>query len=71
LAEVAKDWLAGEGYDKVFGARPLRRAVQRHLENPLSKLILASRFVEGASVKVTADDSGLRFIQEDDERQVS
>ncbi|MCL0029241.1 AAA family ATPase, partial [Dehalococcoidia bacterium] len=71
LAEVAKDWLAGEGYDKVFGARPLRRAVQRHLENPLSKLILANQFVEGTSVKVTADDSGLSFIQEDDERQVS
>ncbi|HKI82848.1 MAG TPA: AAA family ATPase, partial [Candidatus Krumholzibacteria bacterium] len=37
LSEGAKDWLARRGFDKVYGARPLRRAVQRHLENPLAK----------------------------------
>ena len=61
LTEAAKDWLAGEGYDKVFGARPLRRAVQRHLENPLSKLILAHEFVEGSHVIADADEGGLSF----------
>jgi ATP-dependent Clp protease ATP-binding subunit ClpC len=61
LTEAARDWLTGEGYDRVFGARPLRRAVQRHLENPLSKLILASDFVEGSHFIVDADESGLSF----------
>ena len=61
LTEAARDWLTGEGYDKVFGARPLRRAVQRHLENPLSKLIIGQEFVEGSHVIADAGESGLSF----------
>src|SRR3972149_5927573 len=41
LTEAAKDWLCKEGFDPTFGARPLRRAIQRHIENPLSKRILS------------------------------
>jgi len=53
-------WLAKEGFDPVYGARPLRRAVQRHLENNLSKKLLAGELQEGDHVVVDADDdSGL------------
>ena len=59
LTPAASKWLAKAGYDPVYGARPLRRAVQRHLENPLSKGILADEFCPGDHVVVDADDSGL------------
>ena len=59
LTPAASKWLAKEGYDPVYGARPLRRAVQRYLENPLSKGILADEFCPGDHVVVDADDSGL------------
>ena len=61
LTDDAKKWLAKEGYDPVFGARPLRRAVQRHIENPLSRQILAGEFAAGDHVVVDADESGLTF----------
>ena len=49
--------VAREGYDPVYGARPLRRAIQRHLENPLARRILAGEITPGETVKVdvTAD----------------
>ncbi len=53
LTDAAREWLAREGYDRTFGARPLRRAVQRHVENPLSRKILAREFTEGD--RITAD----------------
>ena len=59
LTPAASNWLAEEGFDPVFGARPLRRAVQRHLENPLSKGILADEFRPGDHVVVDAGESGL------------
>ncbi len=60
LTAAAGLWLAKEGFDPDFGARPLRRAVQRHLENQLSKKILSGEFQEGDHVVVDADDdSGL------------
>ena len=59
LTPAAKHWLAKEGYDPVYGARPLRRAVQRHLENPLSKGILAGEFTPEDHVVVDAGESGL------------
>ncbi|MBI4298166.1 MAG: AAA family ATPase [Chloroflexi bacterium] len=61
LTEGARDWLAKEGFDPVFGARPLRRAVQRYLENALSKRILAGEVQEGEHVAVDADQDGLTF----------
>ena len=59
LTGDASEWLAQEGFDPEFGARPLRRAIQRHLENPLSKGLLAGEFQEGDHVEVDAGDAGL------------
>ncbi len=59
LTPEASRWLAQEGFDPVYGARPLRRAVQRHLENALSKGILGGEYQAGDHVVVDAGDSGL------------
>ena len=61
LTEAAREWLAREGFDPVYGARPLRRAIQRHLENPLSRRILTGEFSEGDEVVVSVDSEGLAF----------
>ena len=59
LDDVAKDWLASEGYDPVFGARPLKRVIQRSLQDPLSEMILAGEVKDGARVVVSAGADGL------------
>jgi ATP-dependent Clp protease ATP-binding subunit ClpB len=57
-----KDWLAKLGYDVTFGARPLKRTIQRHLINPLSQEILMGNFGDGDTIKVTlSEDGGLTF----------
>jgi ATP-dependent Clp protease ATP-binding subunit ClpA len=61
MSDDAKDWLAREGYDPLYGARPLRRAVQRYVENPLSNRILAGEFKEGDLVQVEATPEGLTY----------
>ena len=61
LTPDARQWLGKEGFDPSFGARPLRRAVQRHLENPLSKAILAGEFRAGDHVVVDIGSQGLTF----------
>jgi len=61
LTEGAKSWLAEEGFDPVFGARPLRRTIQREVENPLSKKILLGEFQEGDTVEVDSSPEGLVF----------
>ena len=61
LTAGAREWLANEGYDPTFGARPLRRAVQKHLETPLSKAILAGEFEPGDKVLVDSGPEGLTF----------
>ena len=62
LSDGAADWLANAGYDPVYGARPLKRAVQRELETPIAKAILAGRYGEGQaiSVELEADQLALR-----------
>jgi ATP-dependent Clp protease ATP-binding subunit ClpC len=60
LAEKARKWLAKTGYDPAFGARPLRRALQKYVESPLSVELLSGKIPSGSSVNVTtssADDS--------------
>src|SRR5580698_11378620 len=58
---AAKKLLAREGYDPQFGARPLKRAVQEHLLNPLSLRLLEGEFKPGDKIKVTAKDDQLVF----------
>jgi ATP-dependent Clp protease ATP-binding subunit ClpC len=62
LTEKAKSWLAKEGYDPVFGARPLRRVIERNVENPLSSKVLRGELKEGDTVKVDLDkENNLTF----------
>ena len=59
--EEAKAWLVQKGYDPVFGARPLRRAVQKYVENPVSTKILQGEFKEGDTVAVSVQEDNLSF----------
>lgn len=59
LDEAAKTWLGDEGYDPVFGARPLKRVIQNHLQNQLAEMILGGEVMDGTTVKVSAGASGL------------
>ncbi len=59
LTEAAKLWLGRVGYDPVYGARPLKRAVQRYLQDPLADAILAGRVRDGDLVRVDEGDGGL------------
>ncbi|MEE8532059.1 MAG: ATP-dependent chaperone ClpB [Alphaproteobacteria bacterium] len=59
LDMAARDWLAQAGYDPVYGARPLKRVIQRALQNPLATMILEGTIEDGATVKVSAGKGGL------------
>jgi ATP-dependent Clp protease ATP-binding subunit ClpB len=59
LDAKAKAWLAQAGYDPVFGARPLKRVIQRNLQDPLATLLLEGKIADGAFVKVSAGKRGL------------
>ncbi len=61
----ALDWLAGVGYDPVYGARPLKRAIQRELETPIAKGILAGQFTGGHTIAVNVVNERLQFQQGD------
>ena len=63
LSAAARQILAKEGFDPSFGARPLRRAIQRYLENPMSKAVLAGEFREGDHILVDADNGVLTFTK--------
>jgi len=61
LDPLALDWLANEGYDPVYGARPLKRVIQRSLQNPLAGMLLEGAIKDGEHVKVTAGLDGLEI----------
>ena len=61
VTEEAEAWLAQRGYDPVYGARPLRRAIQRYVENPMSSKILQGEFKEGDTVVVSLQEDNLTF----------
>jgi len=63
LSEAARKWLAREGYDPAFGARPLRRAIQKYVESPLSVDLLSGKYKDGATVLIDVDEEHnvLRF----------
>jgi ATP-dependent Clp protease ATP-binding subunit ClpB len=61
LKSDARTWLAERGYDPVYGARPLRRVIQRHVQDPLSEQILSGALSDGDTVEVTAAGDRLLF----------
>ncbi|MBI1794415.1 MAG: AAA family ATPase [Chloroflexi bacterium] len=61
LTEAARKWLAKEGYDSAFGARPLRRAIQKYIESPLSVELLSGKFKDGATVLADEKDNKIIF----------
>ncbi|PWB76901.1 MAG: Clp protease, partial [Anaerolineales bacterium] len=62
LMDSARRWLAKEGYDPAFGARPLRRAIQKHVESPLSVELLGGKYKDGATVQVDVDEKENRIV---------
>jgi ATP-dependent Clp protease ATP-binding subunit ClpB len=63
MSDRAKAFLADKGYDPAYGARPLKRTIQRLVQDPLAVKILAGEFKEGDRIHVDADGNELRFSQ--------
>ncbi len=59
IDDAAQTWLADQGYDPVYGARPLKRVIQKAVQDPLAELLLSGDVLDGTSVDITADDNGL------------
>jgi ATP-dependent Clp protease ATP-binding subunit ClpB len=57
----ARDWLADKGYDPAYGARPLKRVIQKEVQDPLAELILSGRIKDGEKVAISAGRDGLKF----------
>jgi ATP-dependent Clp protease ATP-binding subunit ClpC len=62
LTDAARQWLAKVGYDPAFGARPLRRAIQKHVESPLSVELLSGKYKDGATVQVDVDEEQNKIV---------
>lgn len=65
VSDAALDQLGNAGFDPVYGARPLKRAIQQELENPLALDILGGRFLPGDVIRVESEGEGLKFSKED------
>jgi ATP-dependent Clp protease ATP-binding subunit ClpB len=63
LSQEAMDYLAATGYDPVYGARPLKRAIQQHVENPLAQEILSGKFLPGETIRVEMKKGQLTFTK--------
>ncbi|MDD2660888.1 MAG: ATP-dependent chaperone ClpB [Methylococcales bacterium] len=63
ISDEALDLLGEAGFDPVYGARPMKRAIQQQLENPLAQEILSGNFIAGDTIKVDVDNEGLRFFK--------
>ncbi|HCK54528.1 MAG TPA: hypothetical protein DIC23_15015, partial [Planctomycetaceae bacterium] len=63
---TARDLLASEGYDRQFGARPLKRVIQQRIQNGLANRLLAGEFTEGATLVVDGRADGFVFSSSDD-----
>ncbi|WP_420559783.1 ATP-dependent chaperone ClpB [Tepidicaulis sp.] len=68
LDSDARHWLAEKGYDPVYGARPLKRVIQRNVQDPLAELLLQGDIKDGETVKVTLGEGGLLFNEKAAER---
>ena len=63
LTSDAREWLAKTGFDRMYGARPLKRAIQRYVESPLSKRLLAGDFPEGSHIVIGESDGEITFVE--------
>jgi ATP-dependent Clp protease ATP-binding subunit ClpB len=61
LDDAAKEWLGKKGYDPAYGARPLKRVIQKYVQDPLAEMVLAGKIHDGETVKITAGKDGLLF----------
>ena len=61
VSEAALDVLAQAGFDPIYGARPLKRAIQSEIENPLAKALLEGKYAAGSTIKVEAEGDTLVF----------
>jgi ATP-dependent Clp protease ATP-binding subunit ClpB len=61
LEPKARDWLAEKGYDPAYGARPLKRVIQKSVQDPLAELILSGKIKDGEKVTISAGKQGLVF----------
>jgi ATP-dependent Clp protease ATP-binding subunit ClpB len=61
LDAAARDWLAAKGWDPAYGARPLKRVIQRNVQDPLAEMILAGDIVDGDRVAISAEGNVLTF----------
>ena len=57
----AKELLATQGYNPIYGARPLKRTIRQMVENPLAKLILAQKFIKGDTLVIDAENDEIKF----------
>ena len=61
LDDKAKDWLGQKGYDPAYGARPLKRVIQKYVQDPLAEMLLEGKIHDGEKVEITAGKDGLLF----------
>jgi ATP-dependent Clp protease ATP-binding subunit ClpB len=61
LDDAAKEWLGKKGYDAAYGARPLKRAIQKYVQDPLAEMLLEGKIHDGETVKIGAGKDGLMF----------
>ena len=71
LSDEVVDWLIDKNYQPAYGARPMRRAIQRHIENPLSEEILKGRFKDVKKAEVILKNNVPVFVESDIEALVS
>ena len=63
LTDAAKDWLVKNGYDEEYGARPLRRLIQREVENVLARKVLSGEYADGDRLLVDVEGDALTFAR--------
>jgi len=68
FSDEIREWIADEGYDEEYGARPLRRCIQRKIENPLSTMLLQGDFGDDSEVKIVLKHGELDFVKQDEEQ---
>ncbi len=63
LTDSAKDFIAEKGFDPVYGARPLKRVIQKNIEDPIAEHILRGQFADGSQIRVDKSGEGLEFVE--------